>query len=186
MKLTKTLLYASMPFILFASACVLDVDTRAESLTTEVNPNFGVNDCGESLQQSLLRADWPIDTILAGDMELTKEELLDHLQSNPGVRSDLIAEMAAAQLNMVVAMQVPSGVLDDLAAADRWLATSEEDEEAPPTIIVDGGFGSLRGFNRSRGLECFDNPPSVLEQTAGAPSSVVVDGAQTRARRLER
>ena len=154
MKLSKIILAAALPLVLSAG-CAMEVGTSSEGLTTERDNDFGINECGESLQNTLAEADWPIETIVAGDMEFTKEDLIEHFETNPGLRSDLMAEMAAVQLDMAVGLVLPDDVIDGLIAADEFLMAPKDDDGSTPPLVNLDDFASLRDFNRAGLAFCF-------------------------------
>ncbi len=160
MKLSKLLFAIAMPLVLSAG-CAMDVGSSSEGLTADPNSDFGINECGQSTQRWLDESQWPVDSIVAGDMEFTRDELVDYIAQNPGARSALIAEIAAAQLNMTVALEIPDGVIEDLVAADDFLM-APADGILPP--IVDD-FGDLSGFNNRANLECFTGGGQQAEGT---------------------
>ena len=161
MKLTKILLAVALPLALSAG-CAMDVGTDSNGLVKEENSNFATNVCGQSIQHWLGDAPWPVDTIVAGDMEFTKGELIDYTQQNPGARTDLISEIAAAQLNMTVALVIPDGLVDDLVAADDLLM-ADEDGGTPPPVNIDD-FGDLTDFNDPSSVECFEAGNQVAQE----------------------
>ncbi len=166
MKLTKIILAAALPLVLSAG-CAMDVGTSSEGLTTERDSDFGINECGTSLQSTLAEADWPIETIVAGDMEFTKEDLIQHFETNPGLLADLIAEMAAVQLDMAVGLELPDEVIDGLIAADDFvMANKNDDGSIPPPVNLDD-FEALRDFNRVGLAFCFTGDGVTAEILPG-------------------
>lgn len=166
MKLAKTLLAVALPFVLSAG-CALDVGSSADGLTIETNNDFGINRCGQTSQQWIDDdARWPVDTIVAGDMQFTKDELVSYLQTNPGTRAELIAEMAAVQLNMAVGLEIPGGLLEELEAADGLLMADESGTGTPPPVAIDD-FANLRGYNTLFERDCFVNVAEVAQITPG-------------------
>lgn len=162
MKITKTLLAIALPLTLSA-ACAMDVGSSSDALTADINGDFGIDTCGQSTANWLGEAEWPVDTIVAGDMEFTKGELVDYIQQNPGARSTLIAEIAAGQLNITAGLEIPDGVIDDLVAADN-LVMADEDRDAPPPVNIDD-FGNLADFNQFADLDCFFDNGQVAQET---------------------
>ena len=162
MKLANTLLAIALPLALSAG-CAMDVGSNAEALTVDTNPDFGINACGQTTARWLGEADWPIDTIVAGDMELTKGELVEYTETHPGARADLIAEIAAAQLNMTVGLIIPDGVVEDLIAADDVVMAPDTDTGTPPPVNIDD-FGDLRDFNAFANLDCFTGGGDVAQE----------------------
>lgn len=166
MTLAKTLLAAALPLVLSAG-CALDMGTSAEGLTTETNSDFGINACGQTLQKSLQEAEWSLDTIIAGDMEFTKEDLQEYMETNPGFRTDLIAEMAAVQLNMAVGLVIPDDVLDGLVSADDFLMAPKDDDGSVPPLVAIEDFRDLRSFNRNVAGICFEGDGQVAAVAEG-------------------
>ena len=165
MKFSKIVLAAALPLVLSAG-CALDVGTSSEGLTTERDSDFGINACGQSLSNNLARTEWPLGTtIVAGDMEFAQDDLIEYMDSNPGLRTDLIAEMAAIQLDMVVGLEIPDDVLDGLISADDLLMAPTVDV-IPGTIAIDD-FASLRNFNRRNVGVCLSGDAQLAEVVAG-------------------
>lgn len=165
MKLAKTLLAIALPLALSAG-CALDVGTSAEELTIDTNEGFGTNLCGQSIARWLGEPDWPVDTIVAGDMEFTKDELVDYMKTNPNDRSALIGEMAAVQLNMAVGLVVPDVVIDGLIAADDLLMAPKDDAGDPPPVAIED-FDALTGFNTEVSRDCLNQATTEAEVTPG-------------------
>jgi len=162
MKLSQTLLAIALPLALSAG-CAMDVGSSSNELTVDTNSDFGINSCGQSVQRWLGDAPWPVDTVVAGDMEFTKDELVDYTQQNPGARADLIAEIAAAQLNMTVALEIPDGVIAELVAADDLLMAPDDINGTPPPVNIDD-FGNLTGFNTHAELDCYQGGSEVAQE----------------------
>ena len=162
MKLAKTLLTIALPLALSAG-CAMDVGTDANGLTVDTNSDFGINSCGQSIHSWLGDTPWPVDTVVAGDMEFTKDELIDYTQQNPGARADLVAEIAAAQLNMTVALEIPDGVITDLVAADDFLMAPDDETGTPPPVNFDD-FSNLTDFNTHAELDCFQGGGEVAQE----------------------
>jgi hypothetical protein len=168
MKLAKIILAVALPLALSAG-CAMDVGSSADGLTTELNNDFGINLCGQTINSWMGDSEWPIDTIVAGDMEFTKEDLVEYMQTYPGFKAELMAEMAAVQLNMAVGLTIPDSVLDGLIAADDYvMANKNDDGSVPPPVALDD-FESLRSFNRYGAGIC---------QDLGADVAEVADGVQ--------
>ena len=166
MKISRIILAAALPLVL-STGCAMDVGTSSEGLTTETDSDFGINACGQTLSNNLGRTEWPMETIVAGDMELSQDDLVEYMDSNPGLRSDLMAEMAAIQLDMAVGFEIPDTVLDGLIAADEMLmAPTSDDGFVPPIVAVDD-FDALRRFNRRNLGICFSGDAQTAEVVAG-------------------
>ncbi len=162
MKLTQTLLTIALPLALSAG-CAMDVGTTANDLTVETNNDFGINTCGQSVQRWLGDSPWPVDTVVAGDMEFTKDELVEYTEQNPGARAELIAEIAAAQLNMTMALEIPDGVIAELVAADDLLMAPDDETGTPPPVNIDD-FSNLTDFNTHAELDCFQGGSEVAQE----------------------
>ena len=162
MKIAKTLLAIALPLTLSA-ACAMDVGSSSDALTADINGDFGINACGQSTANWIGDAEWPVDTIVAGNMEFTKSELVDYIQQNPGARSALIAEIAAGQLNITAGLEIPDGVIEELVAADN-LVMADEDGTTPPPVNIDE-FGNLADFNQFADLDCFIAGGQVAQET---------------------
>ena len=163
MKFTKTLLAIALPVALSAG-CAMDVGSNADGLTIDTNNDFGINACGNPVGRWLGEAEWPVDTIVAGDMEFTKGELVDYVRTNPGVRADLISEIAAAQLNMATALVIPEGVINDLVAADDLLMAPDDGTGTPPLVNIED-FGNISDFNDHASLGCFFDTAQVAQES---------------------
>ncbi len=181
MKLSKIILAVALPLALSAG-CAMDVGTSAEGLTTETDNDFGINECGQTLQNRLADADWPLETIVAGDMEFTKDDLVSYFESSPGLRADLMAEMAAVQLDMAVGLDIPDEVLDGLVAADEFLTMAQKDDDGsiPPLVNFDD-FESIRNFNRNNLGICFSGDSVTADVLPGVKDirDGIVDEAAT-------
>jgi len=174
MKLTKTLLAIALPLALSAG-CAMDVGSSTEGLTTESNSDFGINVCGQSTNRWLGEAEWPIDTIVAGDMEFTKGELTEYTERHPGARADLIAEIAAAQLNVTVGLVIPDNALEELLSADDVVMAPDNEDGTPPPVNLDD-FGNLGDFNANADLDCFlrgDQLAQEVERTVDTRDDLV-------------
>ncbi len=166
MKLSKIVLAVALPLVLGAG-CAMDVGTDSEGLTTETDSDFGINECGDTLQSRLAETEWPLDTIVAGDMEFTKEDLVEYFESNPGLRADLVAEIAVIQLDMAVGLEIPDDILDGLIAADDMLMAPKSDDGSIPPLVNLDDFEALHGFNR-RGLGvCYTGDAQTAEVAGG-------------------
>ena len=161
MKLTKTLLAIALPLALSAG-CAMDVGSSTDGLTIDTNSDFGINECGQTTERWIDDDDWPIETIVAGDIEFTQGELLEYIVDNPGPRAELIAEIAAAQLNMTTALVIPDGVIEELVAADDLLMAPDDETGTPPPVNI-GEFGSISDFNNHAELDCFQGGSVVAE-----------------------
>jgi hypothetical protein len=168
MKLSKTILAVALPLALSAG-CALEVGSSADGLTIETNNDFGVNICGQTINSWVGGAEWPIDTIVAGDMELTKDDLVEYMQTYPGFKAELMAEMAAVQLNMAVGLTIPDEVLDGLIAADDFIMANKADDGSTPPLVNLDDFESLREFNRYGAGIC---------QDVGADQAEVAEGTE--------
>ena len=166
MKITKIILAAALPLVLSAG-CALDVGTSSEGLTTERDSDFGINECGQTLSNNLAQAEWPLETIVAGDMEFTQDDLIEYMDSNPGLRADLMAEMAAVQLDMAVGLEIPDTVLDGLIAADELLMAPKNDDGSIPPIVAIDDFKLLQKYNRRYLGVCYAGDAAVAEVVAG-------------------
>lgn len=165
MTLAKTLLAIALPFALSAG-CALDVGSSADGLAIETNSNVGTNLCGQTSQQWLDDdARWPVDTIVAGDMEFTKDGLVSFVRTHPEPRTGLIAEMAAVQLNMAIGLVIPDDILIDLVDADGRVM-APDDGDIPPPIAIDD-FESLRNYNSIVARDCFSYNADVAQVTPG-------------------
>ena len=161
MKLSNTLLAIALPLALSAG-CAMDVGSSSEDLTIDVNGDFGINECGQSTQRWLGESHWPVDTVVVGDMEFTRDELVDYVEANPGDRTALIAELAAAQLNMAVGIVLPDGVMEDLVAGDDMVMAPDEGGTPPPVNFDD--FGDLVDYNSRADLDCFEGGLGIAQE----------------------
>ena len=165
MKLAKTILAIALPIAVLSTGCALDVGTSGDGLTIDRDSDFGVNSCGEPTFRWLGEAEWPIETIVAGDMEFTKDDLVDYVKTAPASRATLVADMAAVQLNMALGVVIPDSVLDDLVTADDLLMAPTDDVSVPPPVNLDD-FNDLVGFGFGGGV-CLELDPEVAEIAAG-------------------
>lgn len=166
MKLSKIILAVALPLVL-TTGCALDVGTSSEGLTTETDSDFGINACGDTLQSRLISGDWPVETIVAGDMEFTKEDLVEYFETNPGVEADLVAEIAVIQMDMAVGLEIPDPVLDGLIAVDELLMAPKTDDGSIPPLVNLDDFESLQSFNRKGLGICFDGSVVNAEVVSG-------------------
>lgn len=147
MKLTKIILAVALPLALSAGCALDEVGSSADGLTIDLNNDFGINICGQTTNSWVGDSEWPIDTIVAGDMEFTKEDLVDYMQTFPGPKAELMGEMAAVQLNMAVGLTIPDEVLDGLIAADDFIMANKDDDGSTPPLVNLDDFENLREFN---------------------------------------
>jgi hypothetical protein len=171
MKLSKIILAVALPLVL-TTGCALDVGTSSEGLTTETDSDFGINACGQTLESRLASAEWPLETIVAGDMEFTKEDLIEYFETNPGLEAELVAEIAVVQMDMAVGLEIPDPVLDGLIAVDELLMAPKDDDGSIPQLVNLDDFDSLRRFNRKGLGICFTGDTSVTAEVVGGTKDV--------------
>ncbi len=161
MNISKTLLAFALPLALSAG-CAMDVGSDADSLTINTNNDFGIDLCGGTIDRWIDDADWPLDSVVIGDLELTQGELMDYIVNNPGDRGELVGALAAAQLNMTTALEIPEGVFEELIAADDLLMAPDDEGGTPPPVNIDD-FSNIQDFNNHANLDCFAGGAVVAE-----------------------
>lgn len=162
MKITKTLLAIALPVALSAG-CAMDVGSSSDGLTIQENSDFGINQCGGTIERWIDDADWPIETVVAGELEFTQGELMEYIINNPNdPRTELIGALAAAQLNMTTALVIPDGVIAELVAADDLLMAPDDEDGTPPPVNFDD-FSNIQDFNNFAALDCFEGGAVVAE-----------------------
>lgn len=160
MKISKIILAVALPLALSAG-CALDVGSSSDGLTTDTNNDFGINACGESLQTRIIESDWSVGTVVAGDMEFTKDDLIEQFETNPGLSSDLLAEIAGVQLDMAAGLEIPDSVLDGMIEAEEFLMAPKDDDGRIPPIVAVDDFASLQNFNRRGLATCLESDFAV-------------------------
>ncbi|MCP4444528.1 MAG: hypothetical protein GY811_04180 [Myxococcales bacterium] len=174
MKLAKILLALTLPLALSAG-CAMDIGSNTDGLTIDTNSDFGIDKCGQTTQRWIDDDNWPIETVVIGELEFTQGELLEYIVTNPGDRTALIAEIAAAQLNMTVALELPDGVIEELIAAEGWLMAPDDENGTPPPVNLDD-FGNIADFNNHASRVCFIGGGETnqgVEQTVDTRDDIV-------------
>ena len=166
MKISQTLIALAIPLTL-ASGCALEVDSSSDSLTVDQFADFGINRCGGAIE-NIFEDEWPIDTIVAGDMVMTQQDLIEYVHANPGDRAALIAEVAHVQLDMAVGLVIPDPVLEEFVNADDVLMTADLDDVPPPVISED--FGDLLGYSSEVAKDCF-----VFDNVSAEATPITID-----------
>lgn len=160
MSITRILLALALPLSLTAG-CALDVGSSTDELRDDRYPNDGLIDCGRTVQR-WLEVEWPVETIVAGDMEFTRADLTEYLDTSPGDRATMIGELAATQLNMALGFEVPDTVLGGVITVDEWIMAPDNDGYMPPPVAIEG-FEAISGFNSELERDCFYAPTEVQD-----------------------
>lgn len=151
----KKIVSLALPLVAIGG-CAMDVESTTRDLRVDHGqPGQSGVACPVDSDGWLAR-EWPVETVVAGDMEFERHELIAYVEKNPGPMSALVAEMAAVQLNLAAGLEAPDGVMEALVDADEWVMArpEREEEEVPPVVAVDISE-RLYSFNIGVQTNCF-------------------------------